>query len=133
MYKYDSTFYFLFIISKMFDYFDESFEENDTYDIDFNLSQFQSNNTIHSQQTFRIICVIYGILYIVGVPTNLFVMYVYAMNKSPIKHTKYSFINLTISDILILFLCIPISINDVLNPNEWFLGEIYCKYICFLF
>jgi hypothetical protein len=38
---------------------------------------------------------------------------------------------LSISDILILLLCIPISINDVLYPNEWLLGEIYCKHICF--
>ena len=122
--------FYLLEISKMFDYFEESFKENHSYNFEFNFSQFQSNNTIHSELTFRLICVIYGILYMIGIPVNLFVIYVYTTNNNPIKYTKYSFINLTISDMLILLLCIPISINDVLYPNEWFLGKWYCKFIC---
>jgi hypothetical protein len=115
----------------MFEYFNISFNENYSHDIDFNFDQLQLhfNNTAHAELAPRILCVFYVVLFIVGIPANSFVIYVYAKDKKRIKYTKFSFINLSISDLLILLLCIPISINDVLYPNEWFFGKTYCKLI----
>ena len=114
----------------MFEYFNSTLIENKTDKIEFLLNQIQSNIiTTHSEFSSRLFCVMYGVLFIIGILANTIVIFVYAKGKNPNKYTKFFFINLSISDILILLLCIPISINDVLYPNEWFLGEIYCKHI----
>ena len=115
----------------MFEYFNISFIDNKTDKIEFSFNQIQSNNTSPSDFSSRLFCVMYGLLFIIGIPANTIVIFVYAKSKSPNKYTKFFFINLSISDILILLLIIPISINDVLYPNEWFLGETYCKHSCF--
>ena len=115
----------------MFEYFDESFKENHSHEIEFIFNQYKFNKTTDWDFSSRLFCVMYGLLFIIGIPANTIVIFVYAKSKSPKKYTKFFFINLSISDILILLLCIPISINDVLYPNEWLLGEIYCKHICF--
>ena len=113
----------------MFEHLNISFEKK----FEFNLNQFQLNITSHSNFSSCFFSVMYGLLFIIGIIANTIVIFVYAKGKSPKKYTNFFFINLSISDILILLLCIPISINDVLYPNEWFLGEIYCKHIKFFF
>ena len=111
----------------MFEYFNFSFKENHTQGIEFNSSLFSFNKTANFNLTSTLFCVVYVFLFIIGILANSIVIYIYVTGKSPIKYTKYFFINLSISDILILVLCIPISINDVLYPNEWFFGKYYCK------
>ena len=109
----------------MFEYFYYTFRENHTSDFGFNFGQVQFDLDFSSS----LICVIYCLLFVIGVPANSAIIYVYVMSKAPIKYTKLFFINLSLSDIFVLLFCIPISINDVLYPNEWFFGKTYCK--CF--
>ena len=73
---------------------------------------------------------LYAILFIFGIVANLAVVVVYLFQKNFKKHTIAFFISLSLSDILVLIVCIPISITD-LFLNEWQYGLIYCKFICF--
>ena len=113
----------------MFEYIYLSFKENNTLEINLSLNSFSKTTNWNFNFLSILICTMYVILLIIGLLANSIVICVYAMGKNPIRHTKYFFINLSISDILILFLCIPISINDVLSPNEWLFGKYYCKKI----
>ena len=113
----------------MFEYIYLSFKENNTQDTELNLNLISFNKSTNWNFSSILYLTIYVSLLIIGLLANSFVIYVYAMGKNPIRHTKYFFINLSISDIFILVLCIPVSINDVLNPNEWFFGKYYCKKI----
>lgn len=115
----------------MFEHFDFDLKENNSHEIEFNFNQYKFNTTTDWDSSSRLFCVMYGILFIIGLLANSIVIFVYAKGKSSKKYTNFFFINLGISDILILFLCIPVSINGLLYPNEWFLGEIYCKYFLY--
>ena len=114
------------IYLKMSEYFDFGLKKNNSHENEFNFNQYKFNSTTDWDSSSRLFCVMYGVLFIIGLLANSIVIFVYA--KSSKKYTNFFFINLGISDILILLLCIPVSINDVLYPNEWFLGEMYCKH-----
>ena len=76
-----------------------------------------------------ILTLIYGFIFLFGIFSNIVVIFVYIINKDFKKHTNYFFISLSISDLLILVICIPIAINDIWSPNIWYFGIIYCKFI----
>ena len=81
-----------------------------------NVNKFQSNT--QSDFAHRLFLVIYSLLFVIGIIANSIVIYVYAKEKNPIKHTKYSFINLVI---LILLLCTPYPY--FFNFKFWSVGK----------
>lgn len=105
---------------------------NETFDIEYYLNQIRfSNSTTDLPFDTKLFSIMYTFIFVIGIPTNLIVIYVYAIDKNTNKFTSFFFINLSISDILILLICLPVSVIDMMFPNEWFFGLIYCKFILF--
>ena len=73
-----------------------------------------------------------GLIFVVGLIANLLVIIVYIFDTQSKKQKKYFFINLSISDIAVLLVCVPITITDLYSPEEWLYGWVFCKYFFFL-
>ena len=86
------------------------------------------NDGISSHQ---IVTFIFGVLFtltfIVGLFTNAIVIVVFVFKSELRQFTNYFFTNLSISDILVLIVCMPIAITDLFKPDSWFFGKFYCK------
>lgn len=55
-------------------------------------------------------------------------MIVYLFDKSLSSSTNYQFVNLSLTDILIVLTCLPVGILDSINLGEWVLGEFICYF-----
>ena len=100
---------------------------------------FKSNFTLKlyllsSEQLWNLIkpslfSILYGLIFVFGIAFNVIIILIYT-KKQGLKHfTKYFFINLSVSDIMVLSVCIPRAICDQFTEGEWKLGYLYCKWI----
>ena len=53
-------------------------------------------------------------------------------NKSMQNSNNYLLVNLSISDLMTIFICIPIAIHDLHSKERWYLGEYLCKFVPFI-
>ena len=67
-------------------------------------------------------------IFIFGLVADSLVILVYLFDKNMKNHSNYFFANLSISDILVVTVCIPIAISDLIYDGEWVFGYLYCKY-----
>jgi hypothetical protein len=74
-----------------------------------------------------IFIVLYGVIFAFGVLANLLITILFLFNKKHKSHSNFFFANLSISDLLVLLVCIPVAITDLIDPFQWFYGMIYCK------
>jgi hypothetical protein len=95
------------------------FESNETVD---SLNRFVSNESTIT------LAVLYLSIFIIGLLTNSMVIFVFALEKGFYQYSNYLFINLSISDVLILLFCVPIAITDLLYPDDWQFGSFYCEH-----
>lgn len=72
---------------------------------------------------------LFGLIFVVGLIANILVIFVYIFDTQSKKQKKYFFINLSISDIAVLLVCVPITITDLYSPDEWLYGWVFCKYL----
>ena len=79
----------------------------------------------HKKQV--IFSILFTILFIIGLIINLMVIVFYAKNKR-LRKNSYFFLNLSISDLLVLIICLPITISDLFSPDLWHFGVFYCRY-----
>ena len=70
---------------------------------------------------------IFSMIFVFGLVANLLVILVYLFNKNMKNHSNYFFANLSLSDILVIAVCIPIAISDLVYDGEWVFGYLYCK------
>ena len=71
---------------------------------------------------------VYAFIFVFGIVFNSIIILIYTQ-KQQIKHvSKFFFINLSISDIIVLSVCIPRAIADLFTDGEWKLGYLYCKF-----
>ena len=70
--------------------------------------------------------IVYGLIFLFGIVANLVVVFVYIFKEGLTKIRNYFFISLSISDILVLIVCIPIIISELFS-SEWVFGIVYCK------
>ena len=70
-------------------------------------------------------------IFIFGLVADSLVILVYLFDKNMKNHSNYFFANLSISDILVVTVCIPIAISDLIYDGEWVFGYLYCKNIFF--
>lgn len=68
----------------------------------------------------------------IGLCGNIIVIIVYIFDKKLRSFTNYFFVNLSIADILIVLLCLPVSLMDMINDNVWVLGEFICNFEIFI-
>ena len=74
-----------------------------------------------------IFVIIYVVIFLIGLSSNSVVILVYLFNRKFKNNLNYLFANLSISAFLVLTLCVPIAIADLLNNGYWKLGFFYCK------
>lgn len=90
-----------------------------------NSSLFKSNSTTNVESI--IYATIFIIIFLFGIFTNIIVIVVYLFNSRLKKHTCYVFANLSLADLLVLIVCIPVALTDLFSPDEWHFGLIYCN------
>lgn len=69
---------------------------------------------------------------IFGLFTNFLVVIVFLFKSELRQYTNYFFTNLSIADILVLIVCIPVAISDLFSPDVWNFGFFYCKMYYFI-
>ena len=106
---------------------------NDTIIINFGFKIYQSNILSTSEflrnlkfESFVFI-ILFSLLFLTGIFTNLRVILLYTLNKNLKKCKNYYFVNLSVSSLIILLQCVPISITDLLTNGEWMFGVVYCN------
>lgn len=67
--------------------------------------------------------------FILGIAGNSLVIYAFLSKKELRSHTNIFFINLSISDILVILVCVPVALTDLFLPDNWYYGYIYCKFL----
>jgi hypothetical protein len=88
------------------------------------------NNSQSSPKPDLTVCIftsIFALIFVIGLIANVLIIIVYIFDTQSKKQTKYFFINLCISDIAVLLVCMPITITDMYSPEKWIYGWIFCK------
>ncbi|CAF0870888.1 unnamed protein product [Brachionus calyciflorus] len=75
---------------------------------------------------------LFGFTFIFGLLTNSLVVVVFLFKSELRQYTNYFFTNLSIADLLVIIVCIPVAISDLLSPDIWNFGVIYCKMYYFI-
>lgn len=75
--------------------------------------------------------VLYGIIFLAGLLGNVFVIFVIIKFKSMRTLTNYFLVNLTVGDILVIFICIPVTLGSNIY-KKWIYGEVLCKLAPFI-
>jgi hypothetical protein len=91
-----------------------------------NLSKNNEDNHSNTSEPITF-TVLYGLIFLFGIISNSIVIMVYLFNKEFKNHSKYFFANLSISDILVLLVCVPVAITDLFTDGQWKFGEFYCR------
>ena len=94
--------------------------------IETNLTRDEISIDEEITQESIILSIVYGVIFLFGIAANLVVVFVYIFKDGLNKTTNYFFISLSISDIFVLIVCIPIIITELFS-NEWLYGIVYCK------
>jgi hypothetical protein len=76
--------------------------------------------------------VFYSIIFLMGIVGNLLVLYLLIKEKELRNFTNYLLANLSISDLLVLFACVPTGFHDLYAKERWYLGEVMCHLIGFI-
>ena len=104
-----------------------------------NTAQFDLFNTSINTEQIRygyvipsLLASFYGLIFILGISFNFIIILIYSQKQSLKNFTKFFFINLSVSDMLILAICIPRTICDLYTDGEWKLGYLYCKYLFYI-
>ena len=105
---------------------------NDSINFSFNYdtnSDFMSEYRWQSIIKPNLFAFIYGLIFVFGIVFNVTIILIYTKKKGLKHFTKYFFINLSVSDIMVLSICIPRAICDLFTEGEWKLGFLYCQCI----
>ena len=76
---------------------------------------------------------LYGLIFVFGMVFNVIIIVIYTKNQGLKHFTKYFFISLSLSDMMVLSICIPRALCDLFTDGEWRFGYLYCNYEKFLF
>jgi hypothetical protein len=74
---------------------------------------------------------LYGLIFIIGLFGNLFVIFVILRFKSMQTLTNYFLVNLTCGDIFVFVICIQLTLGSTVY-KKWIYGEILCKLTPFI-
>lgn len=75
---------------------------------------------------------LFSLTFIFGIFTNFLVVIVFIFKSELRQYTNYFFANLSIADILVLIVCIPVALSDCFSPDIWPLGGFYCRMYYFI-
>lgn len=69
---------------------------------------------------------------VMGFLGNIVVIIVYLFDKSLRSFTNYFFVNLSFVDLLIVIICLPVGLLDLIHEGVWILGEFVCNFQYFI-
>lgn len=75
----------------------------------------------------RITTAIYGVLFILGTIGNILVIAVIYKHKEMRSSTNYFLINLSLADLLVLLICMPVGLSEMYLRGYFPYGKIMCK------
>ncbi|XP_078600503.1 neuromedin-U receptor 2-like [Branchiostoma floridae x Branchiostoma japonicum] len=75
---------------------------------------------------------VYGVVFLVGVVGNIAVGVSVCGVKELRTATNFFLLNLSVADLLVLLVCMPISLLETWVPFPWLLGEALCELHVFL-
>ena len=74
----------------------------------------------------------YGVIFLIGFLANMLVIIVTLFNLANQDSTSYLLLNLSLSDFLLISICLPIAVLDLFSQEIWYLGGVLCKFIPWL-
>ncbi|RWS05097.1 neuropeptide F receptor-like protein [Dinothrombium tinctorium] len=95
------------------------------------LNEYFGSEKIFNSEEEALIILIYILLSILGVISNLFIMYVIFKLKKLGTAVNMLVINLNLSDILLCVVCMPITLVQILR-RHWSFGLLICKSVAFV-
>lgn len=104
----------------------------------YNSTEFNENihrNGVQSKEIRNdsiFFAILYSIMFFFGLFTNLLVIFVFVFKKELRQYTNFFFTNLCIADLLVILVCIPVALTDLLSPDVWSFGFFYCKIYYFI-
>ncbi|RNA13789.1 growth hormone secretagogue receptor type 1-like [Brachionus plicatilis] len=116
----------------------ETFLPNSSSEHFLNWTKFKTKINYHGLQSREIgngsmfFCIMYSVMFFFGLFTNLLVVFVFLFKKELRQYTNYFFTNLSVADLLVIIVCIPVAISDLLSPDVWNFGLVYCKLYYFI-
>ena len=78
--------------------------------------------------TFIIVTVLYGLMFVAGVIGNIMVIFVVTKNRAMRNSTNMFLTNLSVSDLLVIVICMPSSLLEFYMKDVWLLGDCMCTY-----
>ena len=97
---------------------------------DFNITNYFLPNDVYESTVFACL---YALIFVFGIVANIAVIGVYMTSNNLKNNTRYFFVNLSLSDIISLLICIPNAISDLFIPYRWKFGFYYCNVFLFFF
>lgn len=73
-----------------------------------------------------VLIVLYGIIFLLGLLGNIFVIVAIVKFKSLRTLTNYFLLNLTVGDVLVILVCIPVTLGNNVY-KKWIYGDVLCK------
>ncbi|CAL8142351.1 unnamed protein product [Orchesella dallaii] len=78
-----------------------------------------------------LLCVAYGLVFIIGMVGNLFVLAVVFRTPRMRTPTNFFISNLAVADLLVVIFCLPATLNANIF-SAWILGEWLCQFVSYL-
>lgn len=99
---------------------------SDEYDNLWSFNESETNLSSEMRVSIRVISlVVYSLTFLLGVPGNIFVVYIAGMKMKRTVNTIW-FLNLATADLLCC-LSIPFSMAEILLDHHWPYGSVMCK------
>ena len=95
------------------------------------LKELRSELYRHKDPFIIVLSVLYVLTFLAGIIGNLFVILVVVRQRHMRTLTNVFFLNLTIGDLMVVSVCIPITLGNHIY-KDWIYGEILCKATPFL-
>lgn len=73
----------------------------------------------------------FALVFVLGISSNFLVIGVFFLKSQLRQYSNFFFVNLSISDILVLIACMPVTIGDLFSPDVWPYGQLYCQTYAF--
>ena len=75
------------------------------------------------------VTIMYSILFIIGVSGNVLVIFVVWRNRDMRNSTNLFLTNLSVSDLMVIMICMPSALLEFYCKDVWHLGEAMCEYL----
>ena len=86
-------------------------------------------DALHKPQYLTILVTFfYRLIYIFGITGNVMVILVVWRNKTMRNSTNVFLVNLSVADLCVILICMPLALLEFHSEEIWYLGDIMCEY-----